>query len=452
VLGIKSKMIKNIFHFIKIEGISKDNFVRARIKLALRYSLVTMFIVAILEILFFIVYSQNLYQNFDNSIRNRAYSIASILSTNEDFPANISILNSETGNNPFYGSDEIIQVMDSKGKVIFSTVDINKLNNSKLTINKFATMERIENIDNKKRKIPLQTYTTLIKSDKSVLGYVRVGQTYANLREILSESFVSLLLILPVIMILTWIIAYKTSKTILQPVEDSYKKLKQFTEDASHELKTPISIIRTNIDVVLEKEQPTNIELIRKMNVISRSINRMSKTIAQLLLIARVDSEGIKISKTSINLNNFISNIIEDFKILSDKKNINLNISTNEKFTIQVDPYLMEHILSNLIDNAIRYTPENGNVTIDIKQTADNKFIVISISDTGPGIGKEDLPYIFDRFYRTDKSRSRKTGGVGLGLAVVKEFTSLLNGKIEVKSEIGKGTTFYMYLPKNRQI
>ena len=448
-------MIKNILQSIKGKQIrrikiSKDNFVRARVRLALRYSIVTMLIVATLEILFFIVYSKNLYQNFDNSIRNRAYSIASILATNEEFPANIAILSEESNNNPFYGADEIIQVIDNHGNVIFSTINRTKLGNSTLSVNKFSTTYKIENIDNKKRRILLQTYTAPIESDKGTLGYVRIGQTYANLREILSESFFSLLLILPIIMVLTWTIAYKTSKVILQPVENSYKRLKQFTEDASHELKTPLSVIRTNIDVALEKKRPTNEELRKKMAIISRSTDRMSRTITQMLLLARIDSESIEIHYKIVNLSHFLKKIVEDFTVLSDKRNINLTLHANKEFFLRTDPYLFEHAVSNLVDNAIRYTPEKGNVTIKAYQKENN--IIIGVSDTGPGINEEDLPYIFDRFFRADKSRSRKTGGVGLGLAIVKEFISLLNGEIEVKSEMGKGTTFYIYLPKNKQI
>jgi len=435
---------------IKRINTSKDNFVRARLRLALKYSIVTMLIVAVLEILFFIVYSRNLYQNFDNSIRNRAYSIASIFATNEKFPANIAILSDESNNNPFYGNDEVIQVMDSHGNIIFSTIDKTKLGDSKLSVNKFLTTYKIENIDNKRRKILLRTYTTPIKSNKGIVGYVQVGQTYANLREILSESFFSLLLILPIIMILTWIIAYKTSKAVLQPVEDSYRRLRQFTEDASHELKTPLSIIRTNIDVILGKKHATNEELRKKIAIISRSTDRMSKTITQMLLLARIDSESMGIHYKIVDLNNFLEKIVEDFTVLSNKKNVNLILHTDKKLFLQTDPYLLEHAISNLVDNAIRYTPEKGNITIKTYQKESS--VIISISDTGPGINEKDLPYIFDRFFRADKSRSRKTGGVGLGLAVTKEFITLLNGEIEVKSKIGKGTSFYIHLPRNRQI
>ncbi len=446
-------MIKNLVQSIKRRqikrlNISKDNFVKARLRLALKYSIVTMLIVATLEILFFIVYSENLYQNFDNSIRNRAYSIASILATNEKFPANITILSDESNNNPFYGNDEVIQVIDNHGNIIFSTINRAKLGDSTLSVNKFLTTYKIENIDNKRKKILLRTYTTPIESSKGIVGYVRVGQTYANLREILSESFFSLLLILPIIMVFTWVIAYKTSKVILQPVENSYRRLKQFTEDASHELKTPLSIIRTNIDVTLEKKHPTNEELRKKMAIISRSTDRMSKTITQMLLLARIDSESMGIHYKIVNLNHLLKKIVEDFAVLSNKRNINLIFHADKELSLQTDLYLLEHAISNLVDNAIRYTPEKGSVTIKTYQKESK--VIISVSDTGPGINEEDLPYIFDRFFRADKSRSRKTGGVGLGLAVVKEFINLLNGEIEVKSEVGKGTSFYIHLPRNR--
>ena len=132
-----------------------------------------------------------------------------------------------------------------------------------------------------------------------------------------------------------------------------------------------------------------------------------------------------------IRVNIVLKRITEDFAILADEKDINLILNSGKEIVFETGLYLFEHIISNLLDNAIRYTSKGGNVKIKIQEQ--EKEVIVSISDTGLGISKADLPYIFDRFYRTDKSRPRKTGGVGLELVIIKEFVGLLNGHIKVK-------------------
>lgn len=424
---------------------NKSEFKKIKIKLTVQYSLITFLIVFTLESLFYIVYSRNLYQNFDIKLKDRATSILTTLEIEKSVTNLESFYSLEIYENPFYENEEVIQIFDKNGKNILSIGDL-KFKDFPIIPNSFNTIKVNDIKDNKEVEIPMRVYTETIYSQGEIIGFIRVGRTYESLEENLSNFILSLLFTLPIIIILTGYLSYKIAGVSLKPVEESYKKLKQFTLDASHELKTPLAIIKTNIEVALNKKDLSRDYILNKMEIINGAVDRMSKIIKDMFLLSKIDSGVIEIKKENINLNEFIEFIKEQFLEFANKKKINLQTNVPKEINIFTDRDILERIIINLVENAINYTPPDGNVTISVKDLT--KQVLFIVEDTGIGIKKEELPHIFDRFFRSSVARDRQTGGAGLGLAIVKELVELLHGKIDVESEIEKGSRFNIYIPK----
>lgn len=227
----------------------------------------------------------------------------------------------------------------------------------------------------------------------------------------------------------------------------SFKSQKQFTEDASHELKTPLTIIKTNLDSALRDNKITKDEMIKLMKTSLRSVEFMDSLIEDLLLLSLIEEQ---VPKEKVDILQIVSESVKELKPFATQKNIKIQFSdrTGKNSTIFTgNATLIKRAVMNLVENAIKYSKQNSK--IEIKLEPDSKQIVISIKDQGIGIEKSEQDEIFKRFYRVDKSRSRKTGGSGLGLAIVKKIVDIHNGEIIVKSKKNHGSIFTIKLPNN---
>lgn len=422
---------------------NSDKFRSARLKLAILYSLITLFILIVIEAAFFVFYSRSVYNNFDTGIKNRALSIVSSL---ENYDLNFfeQIYSSGPNEKLFHDSEEIIQIIDQDGKIIYSIGDFN-IGNAKFSPNSLQTLYVKNTIDNRVVDIFIRSFVIPVQLKEKTPVFLRVGKTYDTVKSTINGVLMSLLLITPLVLILVLVLAFKIANFALRPVENSYKMLKQFAEDASHELKTPLAIIKTNIDVALSKKESDSKYLMNKMVLINRVVDRISDLVSEMSFLSKLDSGSFKIRHEKVNLYSLIEEKREEFAEIANMKNITIEFFGDKSIEIISDPFSLGEILSNLLSNAITYTGEGGRVSIDSRNLESK--VQISVSDTGVGIGKDDIEHIFDRFYRGDKSRSRDTGGAGLGLAIVKKMIDLIGGIIEVKSTEGKGTTFLLYLP-----
>lgn len=217
---------------------------------------------------------------------------------------------------------------------------------------------------------------------------------------------------------------------------------KQLTADVSHELRTPLTSVSTHLEAMTEGLwEPTKDRLKGCME----EIDRMTKIVKDLERLAEVESDNLRLNKTSVNIADIISNVIKNFEMELNNKNLEINFS-GEAGNILVDKDRITQVVVNLISNAIKYTPDNGKITIQLSQTENE--VILNVQDNGIGIDSGDLPFIFERFYRADKSRNRKTGGAGIGLAIVKSVVKAHNGSIEVSSNIDEGSCFTVKLPK----
>lgn len=217
---------------------------------------------------------------------------------------------------------------------------------------------------------------------------------------------------------------------------------KDFVANVSHELKTPLTSVKGFVETI--EEGITNEKSRHYLDIIKRNIDRLINIVQDLLVLSTLEEKGTRLELQQISLNEILNDVLRIFDQKINEKHLKLNLDIEQDLNINGDPFQIEQMFVNLIDNAIKYT-EQGEITIIIKQTGST--LKIEIEDTGIGIAKEHLPRIFERFYVIDKSRSRKLGGTGLGLSIVKHIVLLHNGSINVESTVGKGTKFIINLP-----
>lgn len=220
----------------------------------------------------------------------------------------------------------------------------------------------------------------------------------------------------------------------------------EFLGNVSHEMRTPIFAIQLSIETLLDgavKDDTVNMDF---LNRALKQTKRLRELVEDLIHISKLET-GMKISKRYFEINHFIIGIVNELTGLAEKRNVKLSIDTqvSDKTRAFGDEARLKQVIVNLVDNAIKYAIDNGEIIIGIVNT--DKDVIISVSDNGVGIPKDDLPRIFERFYRVDKTRSRDMGGSGLGLSIVKHILELHHSSIKVESEEGKGTKFEFNLP-----
>ncbi|MBZ4686427.1 MAG: two-component system, OmpR family, phosphate regulon sensor histidine kinase PhoR [Clostridia bacterium] len=220
-----------------------------------------------------------------------------------------------------------------------------------------------------------------------------------------------------------------------------------FVANASHELRTPLTAIKgyaeTLLDGALEDEKISR----KFVTIINKEADRLMKLVEELLTLSRVESNGSEINLESVDIRAVIKAVSEEMKQRFSDKNISLSLGLPEKLAaVKANSNRIKQVMVNLLDNALKYTPEGGSVTV--RAYEEDEDVMISVKDTGIGIPPKDIPRLFERFYRVDKGRSRQLGGFGLGLSIVKHIVHSFGGEIGVESTVNEGSTFWFRLPK----
>lgn len=340
------------------------------------------------------------------------------------------------------------------------------------TLTVAATSELYPNRAGKTVQLPngqlLRQVTERIEINQQVLGYLRVSHPWFEVtkpsRQLITDLSIGISLMVISVAFSGWLL----SGLAIEPVRESYQRLKQFTADASHELRNPIAIIQTNVQVALSDPEIDN-QSRQQWQIIERLTRRLGRLVDDLLFLARQDSGNINQTRTEVPLDALLMEVVEEQMFSAKEKNINLDLDIKDPpaviiskletanlagnvFTVQGDWDQLARLFTNLVNNGLQHTSAGGKVLIQLEskmsRSSNNLYLHIKITDTGTGIPAEALPHLFNRFYRADPARSYgNVGGSGLGLAIAGAIVENHQGQIRIESQLKKGTTVTVTLP-----
>ncbi|OGO13136.1 MAG: hypothetical protein A2Y93_03455 [Chloroflexi bacterium RBG_13_68_17] len=227
----------------------------------------------------------------------------------------------------------------------------------------------------------------------------------------------------------------------LERLDNLFETQRRFVADVSHELRTPLTAIRGNVDLIRRMGTPDP----ESLEAITSEVDRMTRMVRDLLLLAQAESGKLPLAHDIVELDTLMLQVYKQAKVLAQDR-LEIRLGREDQARVRGDADRLKQMLLNLVSNAIQYTPADGTITLSLMCVGDRARL--TVSDTGPGIPQEELPHIFERFYRVDRSRKRvQQGGAGLGLSIAHWIARSHHGQIEVASEVGKGTTFSIWLP-----
>lgn len=233
------------------------------------------------------------------------------------------------------------------------------------------------------------------------------------------------------------------TEELSQTIAEQNKLRKRLTSDLAHELRTPLATLQSHLEAMIDGVwEPTP----QRLSFCYDELIRLTRLINDLNELSVLESDKIQLNKTKVELSNLLNNMLENFKPVFSEKNIEVISNIQQDIEIEGDNDRLRQIFVNILSNANKYTPEQGRVTVML--AAEPGWIAVEIRDTGRGISPQDLPHIYERFYRGDLSRSRESGGAGIGLTIAKAMVEAHQGTLQVESEIGVGTTVIIRLPK----
>lgn len=283
----------------------------------------------------------------------------------------------------------------------------------------------------------------------TTIGFVRASQSLEELEAAQDELKQILLIGSMLTLILIGLGGFWLTRKAIEPIEASFLQLKQFTADASHELRSPLTAIKASVDLMRNHPERVHPKDVKKLEAIAGATLQMNEMLGDLLFLARADADAelpVQQRKlTPILLNQVLQNCFVLLEPLANDKKIVFQHKFRDEIKVLGDLAQLSRLFSNLLENALQYTPEEGRVSLDLYRQ--NRFAIISVRDTGIGIAPDQLSKVFDRFWRANKARSRREGGTGLGLAISEAIAKRHGGKISVTSELNIGTCFLVRIP-----
>src|SRR5690625_800702 len=274
------------------------------------------------------------------------------------------------------------------------------------------------------------------------MTFLDVTEANQTLRSLL----ITLLVVGFVLLVIIFFISMYFANSAVQPIAKAWENQKQFIADASHELKTPLSIIQSNYDVLMDNRDETINHQMKWLGYMKIATDRMTKMITNLLELAQLDQPTTRLEVKEIHISSMIEEMVLTMEAATKEKEIHITHSIEPEIMLNSNSDKMKQLVMILLDNAHKYTNEKGNIDITLEK--DKKMIVFRVRNTGKGIAKEDLSKIFNRFYRGDRSRHLEKNSFGLGLSIAKSIANELGGKIHVSSEENNWTTFTVMFPR----
>jgi heavy metal sensor kinase len=457
-----------------------------RWRLSLLYGGILSLVLVVFSCSVYIYFRNSLQQSIDAKIRSIGEVISSSMVDTHDpnvFGNFERYLENILGRKP---KGKLIQIIDRSGRIGAKSSDIEAESMSA----SFGTLERALNGETVYETIEghqprLRMITIPIKDTTKVTSIVQVGTSLEDFDETMNRLLIILIAGIPTCVGVTIAVSYFMAKKALKPVDkirktavkissqnfdeyidvgsrndelgklgqtfnemisrlrDAFQRVNQFSADVSHELKTPLTILKGGTEVALRKDRDAS-EYRHLLASHLEEIDRMTRIIEDLLLLSKADKGEMQLNLEEIDLKDLIIEVCMDMKIFAERKQIDLVVDDLQEAKFKGDELKLRRMLWNIVDNGIKYTPSGGRV--EISSSRNNGYMNIDVRDTGAGIAEEDIRYIFDRFYRADRARKRETGS-GLGLAISKWIAEAHQGTIEVDSRAAFGSHFSVRLP-----
>jgi heavy metal sensor kinase len=447
--------------------------------------------------LILVVFSSGVYVYFRNSLQKsidaKIKSIGEVLSSSMTESHNMSVfgnferyLENVLGRKP---KGKFIQIMDTSGKIGAKMNDIetdtlpSSYNALERALNGEVVYETVESVRPRLRVVTIPI--TENKENKKVTSIVQVGTSMEDFDETMRKLLIVMVIGIPTSIGVTIIGGYFLAKKALRPVDrlrkaalkitlsnlgekidiggrrdelgrlaqtfnemisrlrESFQRINQFSIDVSHELKTPLTILKGETEVALRKERDVEgYKRILESNL--EEVDRMADIIDDLLLLSKAEAKEVQLNLAVVSMRDLVADVCVNMKIFADNKGIELMVKNLEDVRIRADESKIRRMLLNIVENGIKYTPPGGKV--EISSFANNGYVQIDVKDNGVGIPDGDIKFIFDRFYRGDKSRKRESGS-GLGLSISKWIAEMHKGSIDVISQPSEGSLFSIKLP-----
>lgn len=298
----------------------------------------------------------------------------------------------------------------------------------------------------KVRTITIAVYS-YNQSQKILEGYVRTSESTEEVEAILNRLRWGLGLGSIFALSLTGLGGLWLTRQSLQPIEQSFQQLKQFTADASHELRSPLTAIKASVEVMQSHPERIHPSDVKKLGAIASASKQMSRLVEDLLLLARMDVQEITMKDEwiGIPLDEVLEDLVELLELQAREKKITLKSNLLSGVFVKGDGTKLTRLFANLLENALQYTPAKGIVTVSM--ICGDRFAIVAVEDTGIGIASENLKFVFDRFWRADQARSHRESGQGMGLAIAQAIAQFHGGEITITSQLGIGTCFRVRLP-----
>jgi two-component system OmpR family sensor kinase len=461
-------------------------FKTIKFKLTSWYVVILGIILCSFSLFLYFTLADSLYSGVDTKIKTMADIVAS--SARSPLGADLDqIMTEHLGIKPL---GRFIQLLDESGKIGERSTNLRdaqipiSVQTLRAASKGNTTFESVQVLG----KYPLRVVTMPIIDNGRMVGIVQVGSSLEGVEEALHQLLLILLIAVPAALLVASAGGLFLANKALRPVDEisqiarrigsgdlsqririkrakdelgrlastfnemiaklekSFRQVKRFTADASHELKTPLTILRGEVEVGLKKKRALK-EYQRILVSNLEEISRMSRIVDDLLTLSRADMGELTMVREETVLSPLAQEVCSDLQMLARDKGVQLRFKGDGITKVEGDPLFLRQLILNLTENGLKYTPAGGKVELKVEGDRRQGVARILVSDTGMGIPEKDLKRIFDRFYRVDKARSRETGGTGLGLSICQWIVQAHEGQIAVQSKVEKGSTFTVTLP-----
>ena len=393
----------------------------------------------------YVFLSRNLYRQLDKKLLTLAQSAApSLVEVKDEGSQHLDQVDEVPWRDIFNRDKQSLEWFNADGKLLASR-----------GVLELTVPPKVGSLTLKRRRKPNQvrTFTISVFKDGSkpnhpyLEGYIRASQSSEDIETIQYQLLWGLGMGGVMTLGLVAIGGLWLTQNAIEPIENSFRQLKQFTADASHELRGPLSVIQASVEVMRNHPERIHPKDAKKLASIASATTQISHLAQDLLFLARAETDVSTPAHEwrSISLNSILQNLVELFEIIAQEKKITLQYQCRATVAVMGDEAQLTRLISNLLENALQYSLPGGQVVLTLAKHS--RFALVSVQDTGIGIDREQLPFIFDRFWRADKARSRREGGTGLGLAIAQTIAHRHGGKITVTSQVGVGSCFQARLP-----